>query len=192
MLASLRRSPTSSWPHSINNSCCNSWHTERGPVAHWLLSHHIKPPRHIGKSINIPTIPGSAMVTLFSLLSPKKGHYWCNLTTLITSVSLGWCHFMGLAGINFSCQEFTQWNRHKCVRLLPIIPSISHTCSKEKKKKKERKKASSYKSSRAGRHSHPGGASGPASLSFEARQNHLSLGTGCMLGGLASPPDISK
>lgn len=71
ILASLRRSLTSSWPHSINNSCCNSWHTERGPVAHWLPSHHIKHPHHIGESANMPTIPGSAMVALFSSPSPK-------------------------------------------------------------------------------------------------------------------------
>lgn len=68
---------------------------------------------------------------------------------------------------------------------------FTRVCSKEKKKKKK-KKGSRYKPDRAGRHSHPGGASGPASLNFEARQNHLSLGTGCMLGGLASAQDISK
>lgn len=56
----------------------------------------------------------------------------------------------------------------------------------------EKKNGLSYELYRAGRYSHPGGATGPASLNFEARQNHLSLGTGCVLGGLASAQDISK
>lgn len=54
----------------INTSCGNSWYTEKGPVAHWLLSHHRKYPQHIAKSTNIPNIPESVTVTSHCAL-------WC-------------------------------------------------------------------------------------------------------------------
>ena len=59
-----------SWIHSINTSCGNSWYTEKGPVARWLLSHHRKYPQHIAKSTNIPNIPESVTVTSHCAL-------WC-------------------------------------------------------------------------------------------------------------------
>lgn len=49
-------------------------------------------------------------------------------------------------------------------------------------------KGLSYRPVRAGRRSQPGGAGGPASQVSEARQKHLSLGTGT--GGLALAQNI--